>query len=322
MNIKLKCLVMALTVAAPLAFASAGGKQATEKPAKDPMEIKISVSLKDAPVAALLDAISAQARISFILAEGAVETQVNAQFRDATVREVLKTLSRNYGIGIERVGDSNVYLALKAGKGSMAEASRSPVAAGYRSVILSLPAKRLMFVKTGDRADILSTYESNSRKTGMQKVTVTLLENVIVLGVNRGDAPDSKGTLEIEVNPNEAQYAVLAEHQGELDVITRAPGDTEMHKTVQAAFRKLIVGSDEEAQKDEPEHPAADDNRNAAEEHYEKGLRASRNGDMDKARQEWGMAAKFDPENREVKSALAQLDVQKSSATAEHVSGN
>ena len=79
----------------------------------------------------------------------------------------------------------------------------SKLVAGYRGAVIPLSGDQLLYVKKGDRVDVLVTFEAIMGKKGettKEKVTATILQNIVV----------------------------------------RAPGDTELHPMDIASFRKPI----------------------------------------------------------------------------------
>lgn len=110
---------------------------------------------------------------------------------------------------------------------------------GYRAMSIGLPGTQLAFVKKGDRVDVVATFEAKM-KDGKEKMSATMLQNVIVTNILRPAKLDEIGVLELLVNPNEAQYLALSRVQGEIQVLVRAPDDTEMKPMEMAALRKLF----------------------------------------------------------------------------------
>jgi Flp pilus assembly protein CpaB len=115
----------------------------------------------------------------------------------------------------------------------------SEVVKGYRAVAVPLSGYQLAFVKKGDRIDVLVTFEAQM-KDGKEKVTATILQNIVVLDVQKPTELTATGTVNLIVNPNEAQYLALAEKQGDLNISVRAEGDTHMDAMEMASFRKLF----------------------------------------------------------------------------------
>lgn len=110
--------------------------------------------------------------------------------------------------------------------------------AGYRAMALPFPSHQLRFVEPGDRIDIMVTFEADlgGKEKTREEVTATILQNVVVLAVDR-----TQGALQIILNPNEAQYAALfAAKDKTLWLSKRAAGDTEMHPMEMASARKLF----------------------------------------------------------------------------------
>ena len=111
---------------------------------------------------------------------------------------------------------------------------------GYRAVTLTFSGAQIAFVKKGDRVDVLVTFDAQMSDKAKEKVTATILQNVVVTNVSKPAKLEDRGAVEIMVNPNEAQYAALGQMQGELSLSIRAEGDTEMHPMEMASFRKLF----------------------------------------------------------------------------------
>jgi len=131
---------------------------------------------------------------------------------------------------------------------------------GYRGAVVPIDSNLLKLIKPGDRIDILVTFDALMADNRKEKVTATILQNVLVLGVGSnlgqgltaqqfGDkakeekknaAFAEKGILSVALNPNEAQYLALAMKQGEITVVVRGLGDIEMHPMEMASFRKLF----------------------------------------------------------------------------------
>jgi len=132
-----------------------------------------------------------------------------------------------------------VVLVLAAAPAFAADAKAPVLPPGYRAMALPFPAHQLLFIEPGDRVDIMVTFSAemgDKDKTRMEEVTATIMQNVVVLGVNRPN-----GVVQVIFNPNEAQYAALfASKDKTLWLSRRAPGDTEMHPMEMASARKLF----------------------------------------------------------------------------------
>lgn len=131
---------------------------------------------------------------------------------------------------------------------------------GYRGAILAIDNELKALIKPGDRVDVLVTFDALMNDGRKEKVTATILQNVLVIavGTNLGQgmsakqfkqqgaqeeksaAFSEKATIGLALNPNEAQYLALAMKQGEPTVIMRGLGDVEMHPMEMASFRKLF----------------------------------------------------------------------------------
>ena len=113
------------------------------------------------------------------------------------------------------------------------------LAQGYRAMSMPFPTHQLRFVEPGDRIDILTTFEAvfgEKKERSKEDVTATIMQNVRVLAVDRKD-----GIVQLEFNPNEAQYAALfAAKDKTLWLIKRGAGDKEMRPMEMASARKLF----------------------------------------------------------------------------------
>lgn len=129
-------------------------------------------------------------------------------------------------------------LALGVGASAKNDGDNEPLTlkAGYRGVYVPFDAKYLSDLKPGDHVDVLVTFPAVMAKGEKENVTATILQNVLVLKVNKGD-----GVIQLMLNPNESQYAIHAvETSQNISFILRAPGDTEMNPMEMASFRKLF----------------------------------------------------------------------------------
>ena len=131
---------------------------------------------------------------------------------------------------------------------------------GYRGAILPIDQEMKILIKPGDRVDVLVTFDALMNDGRKEKVTATILQNVLVIAVgtnlgqgmnarqfkNLGDKEDKtaafseKASVSLALNPNEAHYLALAIKQGDTTVIMRGLGDAEMHPMEMASFRKLF----------------------------------------------------------------------------------
>ena len=131
---------------------------------------------------------------------------------------------------------------------------------GYRGCMMPLDNDLLRLIKPGDKIDVLVTFEAVMSDSRKERVTATILQNVLVLGVgsNLGQGLSSvqaksksgqeaadqafseKGALSLALNPNETQYLALSLEQGHVSVVVRGLGDVELHPMEIASFKRLI----------------------------------------------------------------------------------
>ena len=123
---------------------------------------------------------------------------------------------------------------------STVDAPAPQLVPGYRAFSLPLPWHQLTFLKKGQRVDVLVTFEAVMKGDVKEKVTATILQDVVVLDLLKPEQSDGRGVLEILVNPNEAQYAALSVLQGDVRVTARAEGDVAMHPMEMASFPQAL----------------------------------------------------------------------------------
>ena len=81
--------------------------------AVEPLDTRVTVRVKGAPLATFLDTISAQARVNFIITDGVEQQKVTAFLQNVTVREALQVLLEIKGLTYQRIGKSNTYVVNK-----------------------------------------------------------------------------------------------------------------------------------------------------------------------------------------------------------------
>ncbi|MDD5208084.1 MAG: hypothetical protein PHV36_01730 [Elusimicrobiales bacterium] len=128
-----------------------------------------------------------------------------------------------------------------AGKFKPKYAPEARVLPGYRGVSLKVSGSQALFLESGDRADMLVTFDAIMGSGDKEKVTATILQNVVVVKVFKPASPAESGVVQLLCNPNEAQYASLSLAQANnIVLVRRAAGDFEMRPMEIASFRKLF----------------------------------------------------------------------------------
>lgn len=132
---------------------------------------------------------------------------------------------------------------------------------GNRAYILPVKSQVAKLIKPGDKVDILITFDAQLKSNNKEKMSVTILQNILVLGVgsNLGQGLDNAGknknkeeeqnsaafsdssTLSLSLSLEAAQYLALAEEEGEINVVVRAPGDMNEIKVPISSFSRLFV---------------------------------------------------------------------------------
>jgi len=136
----------------------------------------------------------------------------------------------------------------------------SKIQPDMRGFIITVDNNVASMIKPDDNVDILLTFEAVMRNNVRQRVTVTLLQTVKVLGVgaNLGQGLDAKAAaamknqeedaaaytdtsaLSLALSPEAAQYLALAQGEGTLSVILRGPGDMKAERRDIATFDRLF----------------------------------------------------------------------------------
>lgn len=133
--------------------------------------------------------------------------------------------------------------AAAAAPAAKAKAQTVGLSAGYRGVSIPVGGDQLLYLKKGDRVDVLVTFDAKMSEDGQErkeKITATFLQNIVVINLHKPEKVDGTGAIELMLNPVEAQYAALGVAQGNINITVRAPGDLELHPMEMASFRKLI----------------------------------------------------------------------------------
>ena len=136
----------------------------------------------------------------------------------------------------------------------------SKIPVQMRGFIINVPIATASMIKPDDNIDVLLTFEAVMKSGTRQKVTVTLLQNVKVLGVGSdlGQGLDAKAAnamkskeedaaaysdssaLSLALSPRDAQYLALAQSEGDVSVILRSHGDVTNYLMEIATFEKLF----------------------------------------------------------------------------------
>ncbi len=131
---------------------------------------------------------------------------------------------------------------------------------GNRAYILEVSNQVAKMIKPGDKVDILITFDAQLKTNSKEKMSVTILQNILVLGVgsNLGQGLDKAAknknkeeeqnnaafsdtsTLSLSLGLEAAQYLALAQEEGEITVVVRAPGDMNETSVPITSFSSLF----------------------------------------------------------------------------------
>ena len=125
------------------------------------------------------------------------------------------------------------------------EAARARFREGYMNFSQTVDRDQLALVRPGDRIDVLVTFSPTGGDAPVGgRITVTLLQNILVEDVGRAESRPDGGVLLLALNPNEVQYMALASETGEIRVTRRDEGDAAM-APLKAATVKSLFPKDE-----------------------------------------------------------------------------
>ncbi len=136
----------------------------------------------------------------------------------------------------------------------------SKIPVQMRGYVISVPLTTASMIKPDDNVDVLLTFEAMMKNGSRQKVALTLLQNVKVLGVGSdlGQGLDARSAaamknkeeeaaaysdnsvLSLSLSPRDAQYLALAQAEGDISVILRSHGDVTNYLMEIATFDKLF----------------------------------------------------------------------------------
>lgn len=136
----------------------------------------------------------------------------------------------------------------------------SKIPVQLRGYVISVPVNTANMIKPDDNVDILLTFEATMKNGTRQRVAITLLQNIKVLGVgsNLGQGLDLKtanamknkeedeaafsdnSAISLALTTTDAQYLALAQAEGDIYVTLRSPGDVGTLIMEVATFDKLF----------------------------------------------------------------------------------
>ncbi len=135
------------------------------------------------------------------------------------------------------------------------------IPSGLRAMDLPVTsANFISFIKPGDYIDIINTSTIQAGGGKSAKITVTVLQNILVLGVGKnlgdvkpaerkeaggklGGAPSlAQLTLTVAVTPGQAQKLALAKEQGEIAISLRPHGEDIIEELLPVSSVSLIGG--------------------------------------------------------------------------------
>ena len=136
----------------------------------------------------------------------------------------------------------------------------SKIPVQMRGYIINVPLTTASMIKPDDNVDVLLTMDARMKNGTQQKVAMTLLQNIKVLGVgsNLGQGLDLKAAnamknkeedeaafsdssaLSLSLSPRDAQYLALAQEEGTVSVVLRSHGDVTNFILEVATFDRLF----------------------------------------------------------------------------------
>jgi type II secretory pathway component GspD/PulD (secretin) len=156
-----------------------------------PLDKRVTVQIKDAPVTTFLDTLSSQAKINFILTEGFTDKRVNLDVKNVPISKALRAALTPAGLEYRRLGTGNNYLVTSKGakpagsvdltKGSAALKKRVKVD------VRSAPIDS-MFATIGAQAQLTFTVapEVGSKKMTMNITNLSVGDLLEILAETKG----------------------------------------------------------------------------------------------------------------------------------------
>ncbi|MCX5793956.1 MAG: hypothetical protein NTY77_00485 [Elusimicrobia bacterium] len=95
---------------------TSGPARSAPAAATSPLETRVTVRVKGAPLETFLDTIQAQAHVNFIVTEGLESKRVTAFLQNVSVREALQVLLEIKGLTYQQIGKSNTYVVAPRSK--------------------------------------------------------------------------------------------------------------------------------------------------------------------------------------------------------------
>ncbi|MFI5360455.1 MAG: secretin N-terminal domain-containing protein [Elusimicrobiota bacterium] len=169
-------------------------------PASAPLDTRVTVRVKGAPLATFLDTISAQAKVNFIITEGLEQKRVTAFLQNVTVREALQVLLEIKGLTYQEIGKSSTYVVTQRSKQAINLITRIYPLSFIPLIPLSTEDSGDSETKAGAQAGTVSTTAGGgggSKKpcsTKNQKISVSRIICSVL---------SSNGDIEIEPRTNQ-----------------------------------------------------------------------------------------------------------------------
>jgi type II secretory pathway component GspD/PulD (secretin) len=125
MSVLRRRIALAVLLSASAVFVAAAA------PPNPGLNARVDVNLRHASIARFLDVLSAQSRVSFVLAEGVQERQITAFLHGVTVREALDDMKASSGVGYRSMRHGKTVLIAPADSGLL---QKPPLIEGGREL--------------------------------------------------------------------------------------------------------------------------------------------------------------------------------------------
>jgi hypothetical protein len=111
---------------------------------------------------------------------------------------------------------------------------------GYRAVVVPVSCSEAELVRSGDRVDVVATFDRSDSSSIKEARAETFLQNVLALAVQAPRSDQNCGAVVLALNPYESQFAFLAMDRKKIHVSIRPRGDVEIRPMEIISFRKLF----------------------------------------------------------------------------------
>src|SRR3989338_7833685 len=115
----------------------------------------------------------------------------------------LVVMAAQVRVQAEELGAAGAPVSTETAKAKPAEKAKAPpaeIAPGYRGTSVPIDGDQLLYLKKGDRVDVMVTFEArvgDEKGDRKEMVTPTILQNVVVINLVKPEKAGVKGAVEL-----------------------------------------------------------------------------------------------------------------------------